>query len=48
LSAAAGVLVHSASRVLEIGCEGCGEAACRFEIRWRPSPPAAGKAGQKR
>lgn len=30
-----GVLVHPASRVLEIACEACGDAECRFEIRWQ-------------
>jgi divinyl protochlorophyllide a 8-vinyl-reductase len=29
------VLVHSASSVLETDCEACGDAMCRFEVRWR-------------
>jgi divinyl protochlorophyllide a 8-vinyl-reductase len=28
------VLVHKASRVHEVACEACGDAECRFEIRW--------------
>lgn len=28
------VLVHRASRVQETACEACGDAECRFEIRW--------------
>jgi len=28
------VLVHPASGVLEVACEACGDAECRFEIRW--------------
>jgi divinyl protochlorophyllide a 8-vinyl-reductase len=28
------VLVHSGSRVRELACEACGDAECRFEIRW--------------
>ena len=28
------VLVHRGSRVEEVACEACGEAECRFEIRW--------------
>jgi len=28
------VLVHSRSRVREVACEACGDAACKFEIRW--------------
>ncbi|HRD95433.1 MAG TPA: bacteriochlorophyll 4-vinyl reductase [Rubrivivax sp.] len=29
------VLVHPASQVLETHCEACGDAVCRFEVRWR-------------
>jgi divinyl protochlorophyllide a 8-vinyl-reductase len=43
-----GVLVHARSRVLETACEACGDAECRFEIRWRGSLPAATDTGQKR
>jgi divinyl protochlorophyllide a 8-vinyl-reductase len=28
------VLVHPRSRVREVACEACGDAECRFEIRW--------------
>ncbi len=28
------VLVHRDTRVTEIGCEACGDDACRFELRW--------------
>lgn len=28
------VLVHPRSRVHEVACEACGDAECRFEIRW--------------
>jgi divinyl protochlorophyllide a 8-vinyl-reductase len=28
------VLVHPHSRVREVACEACGDAACEFEIRW--------------
>lgn len=28
------VLVHRAARVQEVACEACGDAECRFEIRW--------------
>jgi divinyl protochlorophyllide a 8-vinyl-reductase len=28
------VLVHPASQVREVACEACGDAECRFEIRW--------------
>jgi divinyl protochlorophyllide a 8-vinyl-reductase len=28
------VLVHPSSSVIETACEACGDAACRFEIRW--------------
>ncbi len=28
------VLVHRDAQVLETHCEACGDAACRFEIRW--------------
>ncbi len=29
------VLVHPATRVQEVACEACGDAECRFELRWR-------------
>jgi len=29
------VLVHARSRVTETACEACGDAECRFELRWR-------------
>jgi divinyl protochlorophyllide a 8-vinyl-reductase len=29
-----GALVHPAARVVETGCEACGDASCRFEVRW--------------
>lgn len=29
------VLVHPGSRVVETDCEGCGDAMCRFEVRWK-------------
>lgn len=28
------VLVHSGATVQEVACEACGDAECRFEIRW--------------
>lgn len=28
------VLVHPRSRVHEVACEACGDAECRFEVRW--------------
>ena len=28
------VLVHPASQVVETHCEACGDAMCRFEVRW--------------
>jgi replicative DNA helicase len=28
------VLVHARARVHEVACEACGDAECRFEIRW--------------
>ena len=28
------VLVHAQARVVETDCEACGDAACRFEVRW--------------
>ncbi len=29
------VLVHPASTVVETDCEACGDAMCRFEVRWK-------------
>ena len=29
------VLVHPASTVVETHCEACGDALCRFEVRWK-------------
>ncbi len=29
------VLVHPGARVQEVACQACGDAECRFEIRWR-------------
>jgi divinyl protochlorophyllide a 8-vinyl-reductase len=29
------VLVHPDARVVETHCEACGDAMCRFEVRWR-------------
>jgi len=28
------VLVHRNARVIEVACEACGDAECRFEVRW--------------
>jgi divinyl protochlorophyllide a 8-vinyl-reductase len=28
------VLVHAGARVREVACEACGDAECRFEVRW--------------
>ncbi|WP_119354724.1 bacteriochlorophyll 4-vinyl reductase [Azohydromonas sediminis] len=27
-------LVHRRAEVVEVGCEACGDGACRFEVRW--------------
>jgi divinyl protochlorophyllide a 8-vinyl-reductase len=28
------VLVHAKAQVVEVACEACGDAECRFEVRW--------------